>query len=115
MLYLFPPEFGLFIAAILIVFIFREGIHKMASGYGGKAKIEYSSPFIELNVKPVSEGDRVAYAYNLEGKYTAHIENESKRAKFDLEADSKEELEKKVQNTFKAWAIVGKKRPDLYF
>lgn len=113
MFYLFPPEFGLFIAAILIVFLFREGIHKMTGGYNGKAKIEYGSPFIELNVKPVSEGDRVAYVYSLEGKYTAHIENERKHAKLDLEAKSKEELEKKVQDTFRAWSVTGKKKTSL--
>ena len=114
-MYLFPPEFGWFFIAVLIVFLFREGIRKMTGGNSGKAKIEYSTPFIELDVKPVSEGDRVTYAYCLEGKFTAHIENERKHAKLDLEADSREELEKKVQDTFKAWAVVGKKRQDWPF
>lgn len=111
MFYLFPPEFGFCIVAVLIVFLIKEGIHKMTDGYSGNARIEYSSPFIEQDVKPVSEGDRVAYAFYLEEKYTACIENEGKHAKLDLEADSKEELEKK----FMAWAVVGKKRQDWPF
>lgn len=72
----------------------------------------FPSPFIELDVTPMSEGDRVVYAYFLHGRYSAHIENKRKKATFDFEADTKEELERQVQDTFRAWAVTGKKRED---
>jgi len=46
-----------------------------------------------------------------DGRYTAHIENKRKKAKLDIEADSQEELTQKVADTFRAWAITGKKKP----
>ncbi len=77
-----------------------------------KGNVSIANPFIELDVKPVSEGDRVSYAYLLNGRYTAHIENKRKKAKLDFKTDTKEELERMVQDTFRAWAITGKKKKD---
>ena len=72
----------------------------------------YEKPFLELSVQPVSEGDTVRHAYKHKGKYMAWIENRRKKNRLDIEAESKEELERKVQDTFRAWAITGKKRKD---
>ena len=68
------------------------------------------APFLKLDVKPVSEGDTISYAFLSEGRYFAHIENKRKHAKLDLEADSLEELKEMVESTFQAWAITGKKK-----
>ena len=76
-----------------------------------KKKFEIVTPFLKLNVEPVSEGDRISYAYVMGGRYTAHIENRRKKAKLDIEADSQEELEKKATDTFRSWAIKGRKKP----
>ena len=72
-----------------------------------------ASPFIDLNVQPVSEGDTVRYACNLDGRYIALVENKKKHVRMDLEAETKEELEEKVRSFFKAWSIQGRKRSKL--
>ena len=51
------------------------------------------------------------FAYEYEGRYISHIENKKKRAKLELEAATKKELEKKIEEAFRAWAIAGKKEP----
>ena len=67
-------------------------------------------PFLDLDIKPVSEGDEIHYAYKLDGRYTAYIQNRCKRAKLEITANSKEELKEKIEDTFRAWAVTGHKR-----
>ncbi len=111
MIYLFPPEITTIFGLVLIGWLVWAAVGNLPKLFEGKKKYEFVTPFLELNVEPVSEGDRVRYAYVLDGRYTAHIENKRKKAKLDIEADSQEELEQKVADTFRAWAITGKKKP----
>ena len=104
---------GLYVAGYAAFTGVKAVARSIFSPSGGKVRIQFASPFIEPNVKPVSEGDKVRYAYHLDGKYTALIENRRKKARLDIEADSEEELARKVQDTFKAWAFTGKKKPGL--
>lgn len=76
----------------------------------GRQRLAVGSPFVDLDVAPVSEGDTVCYAYKSGERYTALVENRQKQAKLSLEADSREELVKLVESTFKAWSIAGKKK-----
>jgi hypothetical protein len=94
----------------LIVWLAGAGLKSALSPKTSKSYI-VNSPFLNLDVEPVSDGDVVAYAFKDKGHYTAHVENKHKQAKLDIEADSMEELRGKVESTFKAWAIVGKKKP----
>ena len=106
---------GLFVAGLAIVTA-AKSVARCIFPTHTEGDIRFKTPFSDLNVKPVSEGDRVAYAYFLNGKHTALIENKRKKAKLELKADTKEELERMVQATFKVWAIAGKKKPGvLYF
>jgi hypothetical protein len=102
---------GLFVSGYAAVTGVRALVRSILSPSRGRTKIQFVTPFIELDVKPVSEGDKVRYAYHLDGKYTALIENRRKKARLDIEADSEEELARKVQDTFRAWSVVGKKEP----
>ena len=88
-----------------------EAISRTFQSTASRGKVVAASPFIELVVPLVSEGDEVSFAYMQDGRYTAHIENKRKKAKLDIEADSQEELTQKVADTFRAWAITGKKKP----
>ena len=80
-------------------------------GDNAKAPGNWKSPFPKIDVKPVSEGDRICYALFLNGKYSAHIENKRKKAQLVLEADSELELQRKIEETFRAWAVTGRKKP----
>jgi hypothetical protein len=111
MLSFLPPEAGAFLALVLIVILVRMLLQRKGSNSTRGTKIRFASPFLELDVQPVSENDEICYAYEHEGRYIAHIENKKKHAKLDLDAASKKELEKMVEDTFRAWAIVGKKEP----
>ena len=97
---------GLALLAVL-PFLFLKGVSGMFKSRRG---IAFQSPFIELDVKPVSEGDEIRYAYKLDSRYHATVRNKRKHAKLDLEADSIEELRAMIESTFKAWPIVGKKK-----
>lgn len=102
---------GLFVSGYAAVTGVKAFGRSIFSPSGGRTRIHFASPFIVLDVKPVSEGDKVRYAYHLDGKYTALIENKRKKARLDIVAASEKELTEKVQDTFRAWAIVGKKEP----
>ena len=106
-----PPEAGAFLALVVIVIFIRMLLQRKGSNNPRGVKIKFDSSFLELDVQPVSEGDNIKFAYEHEGRYVAHIENRKKHAKLDLDAASKKELEKMVEDTFRAWAIVGKKEP----
>lgn len=104
------PDAGILMGLVLLVvlpFIFAKGVFGV---FKPKQKIVFETPFLELDVKPVSEGDEISYAYKLDSRYHALVCNKRKHAKLDLEADSEEELRKKIESTFKAWSIVGKKK-----
>lgn len=77
----------------------------------------YRSPFVDIEVKPVSDGDEIVYAIRKkEGGCVAAVENKNKRCKLYIEADCPYNLRKKIQETFKAWAMTGKKESGkLYF
>lgn len=105
-----PPEAGAFLALVVIVIFIRMLLQKKGSNSPRGVKIKFDSSFLELDVQPVSEGDNIKFAYEYEGRYIAHIENRKKHAKLELEAASKRELEKMVEDTFRAWAITGKKK-----
>lgn len=94
----------------MIVWLAGAGLKSALSPKTSKSYM-IDSPFLKLDVEPVSEGDVVAYAFKDKGRYTAHLENKRKQAKLDIEADSMEELRGKVESTFKAWAVVGRKKP----
>ncbi len=111
MFYTFPPEFGIVMAIIFVLFLVREGLKKAVNGLPSKNTTDFKKPFIELDVKPVSEGDEVGYAYEHDGKYEVHVKNKRKKASLYLEAESIEELTWKVKDTFRAWSITGKKEP----
>jgi len=106
-----PPEAGAFLALVVIVIFIRMLLQRKGSNSTRGTKIRFASSFLDLDVQPVSENDEICYAYEHEGRYVAHIENKKKHAKLDLDAASKKELEKMVEDTFRAWAIVGKKEP----
>ena len=88
------------------MFVLKE----MKNRRRGKVKVVIDGPYIELGVKPVSEGDEVRYAYKIDNRFVANVRNKKKHAELDLEADSEEELRSKVLETFKAWSQGGKKR-----
>lgn len=111
MLSFLPPEAGAFLALVVIVIFIRMLLQRKGSNSTRGTKIRFASSFLDLDVQPVSEGDNIKFAYEYEGRYIAHIENKKKHAKLDLDAASKKELEKMVEDTFRAWAIVGKKEP----
>ena len=106
----FLPEIngllGIFLIVLILVFVLKEVKNRRR----GKVKVVIDGPYIELGVEPVSEGDEVRYAYKIENRYLANVRNKKKHAELDLEADSEEELRRKVQETFKAWSQGGKKR-----
>ena len=106
----FLPEIngllGIFLIVLILVFVLKEVKNRRR----GKVKVEIDGPFIELSVKPVSEGDEVRFAYKIENRYLANVRNKKKHAELDLEADSEEELRSKVLETFKAWSQGWKKR-----
>ncbi len=108
MIYSLPTWAGIVVLIIVLCLIFKEVLVRMTSGQRGRSVV-FDSPFIDLDVTPVSEGDRVVYAYYLDGRYTAHVVNNLKRSIIDLEADSKEELEEKVASTFRTWSVAGQK------
>lgn len=89
-----------------------KGVKSVVKGVlaGDPKQIHIDSPFLDIDVPAVSEGDRVVYAYERNGRFEAHIKNDRKHAKLDLEADSKEELAQMISDTFRAWAITGHKR-----
>jgi hypothetical protein len=116
--FLFPPEinvlFGVFLIVALLVYLLKW----MKKSRNRKVKVVFDGPFIELDVNPVSEGDEIRYAYKLDNRYVANVRNKKKHANLDLEANSEEELRRKVQETFKAWSLGGKKRElpgDIFF
>lgn len=78
---------------------------------------DYISPFVDVEVKPVSSGDEVVYALRKdEGGCVAVVENKNKRCRLKIESDCPYNLRKKIQETFKAWAITGKKENGkMYF
>ena len=106
----FLPEIngllGIFLILLILVFVLKEVKNRRS----GKFKVVIEGPYIELGVEPVSEGDEVRYAYKIDNRFVANVRNKKKHAELDLEADSEEELRKKVQETFKAWSQGGKKR-----
>ena len=106
----FLPEIngllGIFLIVLILVYVLK-GVKNRRSG---KVKVVIDAPFIELGVKPGSEGDEVRYAYKLDNRYVANVRNKKKHAELDLEADSEEELRRKVEETFRAWSQGGKKR-----
>ena len=106
-----PPEAGVFLALVLIVIFIRMLFQGKSSSSTRGAKIQFESSFLDLDVQPVSEGDEILFAYEYEGRYISHIKNKKKRAKLELEAATKKELEKKIEEAFRAWAIAGKKEP----
>ncbi len=106
-----PPEASIFLALVLIVIFIKMWFQGKSINSSRGAKIKFASPFLDLDVQPVSEGDKVLFAYECEGRYISHIENKKKRAKLEVEATSKGELEKKIEDAFRAWAITGKKEP----
>ena len=97
---------GIFLIVLILVFILKEVKNRRR----GKVKVVIDGPYIELGVEPVSEGDEVRFAYKIENRYLANVRNKKKHAELDLEADSEEELRRKVQETFKAWSQGRKKR-----
>ena len=101
---------GLFVAGLATVTVVCSVVRCLFSTEH-HGNIHFKAPFTDLDVKPVSDGDRVVYAYFLKGKYTALIENKRKKAKLEFKAGTKENLESMVQDTFRAWAIAGKKKP----
>ena len=109
-MFYFPPEIASLLGLALLGWLVWAAVGSLPKLFEGKKKYELVTPFLELNVEPVSEGDSVSYAFVLDGRYTAHIENKRKKAKLDIEADSQEELEQKVADTFRVWAITGKKK-----
>ena len=106
----FLPEIngllGIFLIVLILVYVLK-GVKIRRSE---KVKVVIDGPFIELGVKPVSEGDEVRYVYKIDNRYVANVRNKKKHAKLDLEANSEEELRSKVLETFKAWSQGGKKR-----
>ena len=106
----FLPEIngllGVFLIVLILVFVLKGWKNRRS----GKVKVVIDGPYIELGVEPVSEGDEVRFAYKIENRYLANVRNKKKHAELDLEADSEEELKRKVQETFKAWSQGGKKR-----
>lgn len=106
----FLPEIngllGIFLIVLILVFVLNEVKNRRS----GKFKVVIDGPYIELGVKPVSEGDEVRFAYKIDNRFVANVRNKKKHAELDLEADSEEELRRKVQETFKAWSQGGKKR-----
>ena len=106
----FLPEIngllGIFLIVLILVFVLKGWKNRQR----GKVKVEIDGPFIELGVEPVSEGDEVRFAYKIDNRFVANVRNKKKHAELDLEADSEEELRRKVQETFKAWSQGGKKR-----
>lgn len=111
MIFFFSQVFVVFMAVVILGWFMREALRKLPRGGTDKINLESASPFLDLDVKPVSEGDEVWMAREEEGRYKATVRNKRKKTCLDLEADSKEELECKVQDTFRAWAITGKKKP----
>ena len=57
----FLPEIngllGIFLIVLILVFVLKEVKNRRR----GKVKVEIDGPYIELGVKPVSEGDEVRY------------------------------------------------------
>lgn len=115
MFYILSPEAGTVLGLILIAllaYMFLKAFFRKPAGSGrGIRSIAAGSPFLELDVTPVSEGDEVCHAYRLDGRYAARIENRHKNARLDVEAGSKEELERMVQDAFRAWSVSGRKKP----
>lgn len=102
---------GLFVAGYAAVTGMKSVTRSLLSPSEG-SMIRTPSPYIELDVKPVSEGDEVILASCRNGKYKASIANRRKKAMLEIEAGTRQELERKVQDTFRAWAIVGRKKKD---
>ena len=106
----FLPEIngllGIFLIVLILVFVLKDVKNRRR----GKVKVVIDGPYIELGVEPVSEGDEVRSAYKIDNRFVANVRNKKKHAELDLEADSEEELRRKVQETFKAWSQGGKKR-----
>ena len=115
MIWLLSPTASTLLGLFVAGYAALTGAKSVARGLFSardKGSVRFTSPFIQLDVSPVSEGDRVVYAFFLNGEYTAHIENRKKKARLDYKAGTKEELERQVQDTFRAWAVTGKKKKD---
>lgn len=119
MSYLLPIEIAPLVGLVLIGWLawalmgsLAKRLTRIGTGETAGSGATAASPFIELDVKPVSEGDEVRYAYHTaDDKYIALVENRLKKARLDIEAGSEEELRSKVADTFRAWAVVGRKKP----
>ena len=105
---------GLFVSGYAVVTGVKAVTHRLFSPIDGRVGDQYTSPFIDLDVKPVSDGDKIIYTSYRKGKYIALIANRRKKTMLEIESVSKEDLAREVQGTFKAWAITGRKKQGRY-
>ena len=97
--------------AIVAYFLYHGAKRLFSSlAYTPSQSLTKRLDILQLDVRPVSDGDEVFFVYREKGKFKAIIRNRRKHAELTLEAYSKKELEEKVNDTFRAWAVTGKKK-----
>lgn len=62
------------------------------------------SPFLKLDVEPVSPGDEIRFCVHANDKYMASVKNRIKGKSDILIAPTQDEIKKMVEQTFKSWA-----------
>ena len=120
MIYFLSTEAATLLGICLVLYLAWLGIKSMAKGLStppakdgmitSQRKRRNEHPYLDLNIKPVSDGDEIRYAYKLDGCYVAYIQNKRKNAKLEITAKSEKELREKIKDTFRAWAVTGYKR-----
>jgi hypothetical protein len=112
MFYYFPSWLGALVFLAIVAYFLYHGAKRLFSSlaYTPSQSLTKRLDILQLDVRPVSDGDEVFFVYCEKGKFKATIRNKRKHAELTLEAYSKKELEEKVNDTFRAWAITGKKK-----
>lgn len=104
--------FYMLVTPFVLYMALRDGTPHRSSNTKLFDKEDYKSPFVDIDVKPVSSGDEIVYALRKdEGGCEAVVVNKNKRCRLKIEADCPYNLKKKIQETFNAWAVTGKKEP----
>lgn len=112
MFYSFPSWLGVLVFLAILVYFLYHGAKRLFGNLASTPSRPLTDRLgiLQLDVTPVSDGDEVFFASREKGKFKATIRNRRKHAELDIEAASKKELEQKVNDTFRAWAVTGKKK-----
>ena len=89
------------IAVIVAIF---GGKQNRSRGYSLEGLTSMPSPIVDLEVTPVSPGDEIYYSIYCKGEYMSRIKNKNKGKSLLIITESREEMEKKVEEAFKKWA-----------